>query len=133
MTWESQHLSIAIEREPQDVAAFVGNPENLPLWAAGLSSSVRRDGGRWVADSPMGIVEIAFTGTVESGILDHEVALPDGTVIHNPLRVLRNDEGSEVVFTLYRRAGVTPDAFEQDAALIREDLLRLRGLLEPEP
>jgi hypothetical protein len=129
MTWDARHISRAIDRDPAEVAAFAGDPENLPLWAAGLSAGIRRDGERWVTDSPMGVVEVAFTGPVGYGILDHDVTLPDGTVVHNPLRVLRNDAGSEVVFTLYRLPGVDDAAFERDAAHVREDLARLEALL----
>ncbi len=78
----------------------------------------------------MGLVEVRFVGCLEFGVLDHEVILPDGTRVHNPLRVLRNDDASEVVFTLYRLPGVADDDFERDAELVREDLARLRDVLE---
>lgn len=130
MTWRALHISQPIERAPEAVAAFAGNPENLPLWAAGLSNGIRLEEGRWVTDSPMGTVEVSFTGPVQHGVLDHDVTLPDGTVVHNPLRVLRNSAGSEVVFTLYQLPGVTDGDFDRDAALVRADLGRLRSLLE---
>ena len=63
-------------------------------------------------------------------MLDHDVTMPDGEVVHNPLRVLRNDDGSEVVFTVYQRPGMTDEQFEQDAAAVAADLERLRALLE---
>lgn len=110
--------------------AFAGDPANLPRWAAGLSSGIRNDGGRWLADSPLGDIEVAFVGPVEAGVLDHDVRLPDGTVVHNPLRVLRNDTGSEVVFTLFRRDGVTDAEFAEDAAAIEADLETLRAVME---
>jgi hypothetical protein len=130
MTFPARHISQAIERDPAVVAAFAGDPANLPLWAAGLSAGIRVEDGRWIADSPMGVVEVAFVGRIEAGILDHDVTLPDGVVVHNPLRVLRNDAGSEVVFTLYRLPDVADDEFEGDAALVAADLARLRTLLE---
>lgn len=130
MTWPARHLSRSIARPPREVIAFAGDPANLPTWAAGLSSGIRNEGGRWLADSPMGDIEVAFVGPVEAGVLDHDVTLPDGTVVHNPLRVLRNDAGSEVVFTLYRRDGVTESAFEADAAAIDADLVSLRAVME---
>lgn len=133
MTWTARHISQSIEREHSAVASFAGDPRNLPLWAGGLSSGIRHEGDRWVADSPMGLVEVAFVGPVEHGVLDHDVTLPDGTVVHNPMRVLRNDRGSEVVFTLYRLPGVNDEDFERDAAMIRDDLARLRALLEAGP
>jgi len=130
MTWPALHLCRPIRRPPSEVIAFAGDPANLPRWAAGLSTGIRHEGGRWLADSPMGDIEVAFPGPVEAGILDHDVTLPDGTVVHNPMRVLRNDDGSEVVFTLYRRDGVTDAEFAEDAAAIEADLESLRTILE---
>ncbi|GAB3396090.1 SRPBCC family protein [Humibacter soli] len=130
MTWPALHISQPIESHPAEVAAFAGNPENLPRWAAGLSAGIRREGDRWVTDSPMGLVEVAFVGPVELGVLDHDVTMPDGSVVHNPLRVLRNDQGSEVVFTLYRLPGVSDDDFARDAELVAADLVRLRDVME---
>lgn len=130
MTFEALHISQSINRQPDVVAAFAGNPVNLPQWAAGLSAGIRNTQGRWITDSPMGVVEVRFLGGAELGILDHDVVLPDGVVVHNPLRVLRNDDGSEVVFTLYRLPDTADDAFERDAVLVREDLIRLRDILE---
>ncbi|GAA1694571.1 SRPBCC family protein [Microbacterium sediminicola] len=130
MTFPSRHISQAIQRSPREVIAFAGDPRNLPVWAAGLSAEIRQQDGRWITDSPMGEVEVRFTGEVELGILDHDVVLPDGTTVHNPLRVLANGDGSEVVFTLYRLPDATDAAYERDAAMVRDDLNRLRGLLE---
>jgi len=130
VTYPARHVSVAIEREPAAVVALAGDPAQLPRWAAGLSAGIREEGGRWITDSPMGVVEVAFVGPVELGILDHDVTLPDGTVVHNPLRVLRNGSGSEVVFTLYRLPGVADEEFERDAALVAADLERLRALLQ---
>ncbi len=130
MTWPVLHLTRTIESPPREVIAFAGDPANLPRWAAGLSSGIRNEGGHWLADSPLGDIEVAFVGPVEAGVLDHDVTLPDGTVVHNPLRVLRNDAGSEVVFTLFRRRGVTDAEFADDAAAIEADLEMLRTILD---
>lgn len=130
MTFEARHISQSIAAGPGVVAEFAGDPLNLPQWAAGLSAGIRGESGSWITDSPMGTVEVRFTGDIDLGILDHDVIFPDGTRVHNPLRVLGNDEGSEVVFTLYRMPGVTVAEFEKDAALIHDDLLRLKELLE---
>lgn len=130
MVWAAKHVTVSISAAPASVAAFAGDPRNLPHWAGGLSSGIRQDAGRWVTDSPMGTVEVAFTGPVEEGVLDHDVTLPDGEVVHNPLRVLRNDQGSEVVFTIYQRPGMSDAAFAEDEAMVRSDLERLRELLE---
>lgn len=130
MTYPARHISQPIDAAPAAVAIFAGDPVNLPQWAAGLSSGIRHEDGRWVTDSPMGVVEVRFTDAVASGILDHDVLMPDGTTVHNPLRVLRNGDGSEVVFTLYRLPDVSDEEFERDAEMVRADLRRLRLLIE---
>ncbi|WAC51442.1 MULTISPECIES: SRPBCC family protein [unclassified Frigoribacterium] len=130
MTWPAVHISRAFDHDVTAVSSVAGDPENLPAWAAGLSAGIRHDEGRWFTDSPMGVVEVAFTGPVELGILDHDVTLPDGTVVSNPFRVVANDQGSEAVFTLFRRDGMSEADVESDVRLVRGDLDRLATLLD---
>jgi hypothetical protein len=129
MGWPARHVSRFIEQKPAEVSAFLRDHRNLPKWAAGLSAGVSEEGDVVISESPMGRVQVRFAGGAEYGIFDHDVTLPDGKTFHNPLRVLKNDEGSEVVFTLYRLPGVTDEAFEKDAATIAGDLERLAAAL----
>ena len=129
----SLHLTVLIDRSADAVYRYASNPANLPEWAAGLASGIREERGRWFADSPMGEVEVAFVGTNELGVLDHEVVLPDGTAVLNPLRVLPYGAGAEVVFTLRREAGVDDAAFEADVAAVGADLESLKRILESRP
>ncbi|WP_258933028.1 SRPBCC family protein [Nesterenkonia pannonica] len=119
-----------IARDAAEVYAFAADPENLPRWAAGLAQSdVRRGGSALVAQSPMGEVSFTFAPHNAFGVLDHDVRLPSGQVVHNPLRVIPHPEGSEIVFTL-RQRDLTDEEFERDAAAIRQDLEQLRALLD---
>ena len=122
------HLSIA--RPWAEVYAYVSDPRNLPQWAAGLSrTAIRQDGERWVADSPMGEVGIRFVPPNAFGVVDHDVTLPDGTTVTNPLRVQANGDGAEVIFTLHLRPGVSQADFTADAVRIRTDLAKLKRIL----
>jgi hypothetical protein len=112
------------------VYAFASEPANLPRWASGLSSGIEEVDGEWVAESPMGRVKVALAARNDLGVLDHDVTLPSGETVHNPMRVLANGDGSEVVFTLYRRPGVSGGEYEADAATVVADLRRLKELLE---
>ena len=127
---ESQHLSTYIERPASQVYAYAVNPANLPTWAAGLSGSIEQREGRWFAESPMGEVEVAFAPENPYFVLDHDVKLPDGTTCNNPMRVIADDTGCEVVFTLRRRPDQSDEDYEADAAAIRTDLATLKSLLE---
>ena len=130
MTNPALHLSTSIDASPTEVAAFASDPANLPAWAAGLSNGIREEAGRWITDSPMGEVEVRFGPHTDLGILDHDVIFPDGTVVHNPLRILANGTGAEVVFTLFRPPGVDEAEFARDADMVRADLARLRKQCE---
>jgi hypothetical protein len=132
MTWSVQHISQTIDAPVEAVVTVAGDPKQLPRWAAGLSAGIRLESGRWLTDSPLGTIEVKYVGPTEWGILDHDVTLPDQTVVHNPLRVLRNDRGSEVVFSLFKRPGITDSEFDADAMIVREDLARLKNLVDCE-
>lgn len=126
-----RHISVSIHCSLKRVYAFASNPMNLPQWASGLSgTTVHKSGDDWISDSPMGRVKIQFAPKNEFGVLDHDVTLPSGEVNHNPFRVLPNQDGSEVVFTLYRLPRMTNDEFEKDAAQILADLKTLKKVLE---
>jgi uncharacterized protein YndB with AHSA1/START domain len=130
MTFPAQHISVSIERPAQEVYDFASDPANLPKWASGLGGSIKKVGGDWVADSPMGQVKVKFADRNPFGVLDHAVTLPSGEVFDNPMRVVANEKGSEVTFTLYRRPGVTDPQLAADAATVLKDLRALKELLE---
>jgi hypothetical protein len=127
---EVEHVTVSIDRSPADVYAFTSQVENVPRWAAGLARGVERVDGEWVGDSPMGRVKIRFARPNDLGVLDHDVVLPSGETVHNPMRVVPNGAGSEVTFTLFRRPGVSDDEFRSDAAAVRKDLDTLKRVLE---
>ncbi len=127
----SQHISIGIKRPMSEVYGFVADPLNLPKWAAGLAGSkVERDGEQWFTDSPMGRVMFTFAPRNDFGVLDHDVTLPSGQVVHNPLRVVSDGDECEVVFTLRQRPDMTDEDFERDADAVRKDLTTLKFLVE---
>jgi hypothetical protein len=62
--------------------------------------------------------------------MDHDVTLESGVTIHNPMRVVPNGEGSEFVFTLIRRPGMSDEQFAKDKTAVENDLKTLKHLLE---
>ena len=127
---ESRHISVVIDAGPETVYAFASDPGNLQKWAVGLAEAeVEREGDLLRVASPMGEVTVRFVPTNDFGVLDHDVTLPTGAVVTNPLRVLAHPGGSEVIFTL-RQLEMSDDEFKSDAATVEADLGRLKTMLE---
>jgi len=130
METESRHVSVSIGRSVAEVYEFASNPANLPKWAAGLSGSIRQVDGQWVADSPMGSVIVEFVERNDWGILDHNVTLPSGETVYNPMRLIPDGAGCEVVFTIRRRPAMVEEDLTRDADAVAADLGVLKTLME---
>jgi hypothetical protein len=130
MPAESKQISESIDRPAAEVCDYASDPAHLPEWAPGLGSSVENHDGRWFVETPAGRAGFAFVARNEFGVLDHEVTLPSGDVVYNPMRVIPDGDGCEVVFTLRRLPGMSSDDFARDAGLVQADLTRLKHVLE---
>ncbi len=131
MTTSSAHtVSVSIERDPVAVYDYIHDPRSLPSWAPGFAKSVREEGGHWLVETEAGTVGIAFAPDNPHGVLDHRVTGDGGLDDVNPMRVIANGDGSEVLFTLLQPAGVADDRFQRDVGLVESDLQTLKRVLE---
>ncbi len=132
MVHETIHVSTSIERRADDVYAFVTDPANLSTWAAGLANSpLRHVDGHWVADSPLGRVTVEFVDRNDFGVADHDVTLPSGERVTNPMRIIANGDGCDVLFSVRRLAAMSEADFASDVDAVARDLASLRLLMEP--
>ena len=127
---QSKTVTVSIACPPRRVYDFVSNPENLPTWAAGLGRSVSRVDGKWMVQTASGPMGIRFVDDNDLGVLDHSVTLASGEEIRVPMRVVGNDEGSEVMVTVFRLAGMSGKKFSEDVTLVERDLEALKRTLE---
>jgi hypothetical protein len=128
--FEVRNISVSIHRSAKDVYAFISNGENVPRWATGLGSEVRRVDGEWLAEGPLGRVKVRFAAPNSLGVADHDVIFETGVVVHNPIRVVPNGTGSTVIFTLMRLPDVSEREFDADGQAVEKDLTKLKALLE---
>jgi len=134
MTTSTRHLTVHIDRPASAVYAFASDPAHLPMWAAGLGSAVEQSDGRWYVETAGGRVGVDFAPANQFGVLDHDVTLPSGEIVYNPMRVVADGAGGsggcEVVFSLRRQPEMTDDDFDRDATLVSADLDQLKAVLE---
>lgn len=130
MQLDSKVISQAVAVSADVAYDFARRMENLPQWASGLASGVHREDGVWYTESPMGRVAVAMAKRNPFGVLDHDVALPDGAVVHNALRVSPSGDGCVLTFVVLRQPGVGAERFAADVAHVRRDLRALKRVLE---
>ena len=128
----SRTVSVEIKVAPTRVYACVRDPDLLPEWAAGICKSVTVKDGVWHVDtgSELGTVQLAFCADNDFGVLDHTVTLPDGSAVLNPVRVIANGNGSELIFTLFQTEGMSDEQFIRDVQAVTRDLNTIKALLE---
>jgi uncharacterized protein YndB with AHSA1/START domain len=124
-----KHISVSINRSAEAVYEFASNPENFPRWVV-MMESITRGNNVWLAQTKAGEIEITWPEQNEYYVLDHDVTFPDGNTVTNSMRIIKNDDGCEFVFTLFQRPGVSASEFEDDAKLVLTDLLKLKSIME---
>ncbi|MED4603924.1 hypothetical protein P9314_25175 [Paenibacillus validus] len=127
---KTKTISVTVDRGPGEVYEFIANPEHLPQWAPGFCRSVRRAEEEWIAETPDGPMTIRFVPGNEFGVLDHYVSPAPGQLILNPMRVIPNGPGCEVLFTVFQQPGMSDEQFTTDIRLVENDLQTLKGVLE---
>jgi hypothetical protein len=127
---KSQTISVFIAAPPAQVYAFASNPENLPRWVPSFFNSVERVNGEWVAQTPLGRALFEFVPPNDLGVLDHTITLSSGIRLTNPMRVIPNGDGSEMLLTLIQAEDVPDEQFKEDGEQVLSDLHSLRRLLE---
>jgi len=132
MTYPVKNISISINKPVNEVYEFASNPENFPIWVEFIKSMTKQTKNNWLAETDLGNIEIEFVPKNEFGIIDHLVTLLDSSTVNNPMRVIENGKGSELVFTLFWMPNRTEEEFNQDAKLVENDLKKIKRILETE-
>lgn len=127
---KSKTISTYIAVPPEVVYAFASNPANLPAWVPSFCKSAEFFNGQWVVQSPEGPVIFAFVEANPYGVLDHTITFPSGLMLTNPMRVVPNGSGSELLLTLFQHEGMSDEQFKEDESLVQKDMETLRLILE---
>lgn len=131
MTHAVESIEIAT---PVDRAhTYVADPKNLPRWTSAFASANERDA---VLRTPNGEVAIKLDVAAdrESGNVDWIMRFPDGAVATAFSRLVPSPD-DRTIFTFVLTAPPVPlevleGTLAEQRATLREELARLRGILE---
>jgi hypothetical protein len=130
VTVESRTITVRIDRPFDKVYEFLVDPANWNQWAFGLGRNIRRSQDGWMADSDGGVATVQFTPRNSFGVVDHTVIRPSGKSVYVPMRLIANDSGCELLFTLFREPRMSGAQFASSAGFVERDLNGLKRLLE---
>ncbi|RWR03166.1 polyketide cyclase [[Pantoea] beijingensis] len=123
-------ISQSIPRHWMDLYETIWEPTFFPKWASGLSqSTLTQEGGYWLATGLEGTVRIRFTPHNPLGVMDHWVDTGTGQEIYMPMRIIANQQGADVIITVYRQPIMSDEKFAEDIEWVTRDLQKLHALL----
>lgn len=125
--------SIAIAAPAARAFRFIADPSNLPQWTHAFKAADERSA---LMATPNGSVPIrlAVRACEPQGTIDWEMTFPDGAVGKACSRLLENGPASSIYVFVLKAPPVAQEAVEgtlaQQRGILREELARLKGLLE---
>lgn len=127
----SRTWSIPIERPLKDVYAYLSDPGSFPDWAPVHDGKFEPIGPyEWKAELSFGTRYVRFTEPNASGILDFSERAEGGEAIVNPMWVVANGDGCQLIFTFFQRPSMDEAEFASATEWIEADLWSLKSMLE---
>lgn len=131
---KSRTVSVPVAKRYEAAYGLMREPENFPKWTPvldGIFELAGNDGLDWRVDLPRGRRILRFSAPNDYGILDYTVLTEAGEVEHTArLRLLPNEEGSELVATYFQRPGQSDEQFASDVEWAASDLRALAAVVE---
>lgn len=122
--------TVAVEAPVSKVFGFLSDPANWPQWAIVNVKSVKPgDGEWWNMETPVGRAKLRIRPDETSGTLDHDFDAPDASWTV-PARLVANGDGCEFIITFFQPPAFTKEFFEQQIALVDQELAKLKELME---
>jgi hypothetical protein len=131
---KSQIVQIQISRPYDEAYRILSKPENFKLWSPVLEARFEprgNDGLDWLVDLPTGLAVLRFSPPNDTGVLDYTVIPEDGSRSRSTaLRLIRNEEVSELVILFFQQPGQSDEAFASYIEWARNDFMVLKSVVE---
>jgi hypothetical protein len=126
--------SIAIDRPPAEVHAFLADAANWPQWAVVnvLAAEPAGEPGWWRIATPDGPAEFRIHADAATGVVDHEFRDPGDpdSIATVPARVVANGRGAEFLMTVFQPAELDDEEFDRFLDGAATEFAALKDVLE---
>ena len=121
---KSHTISIFIDRKPDQVFDL------LLDWPSRISENAKKqDDGWWSFETTRGPAKLRFKENKEFGILDHQFVDEEATW-DVPMRVVPNDQGSELMITLFQSPSFSDELFSQRMDEMQQVMEAIKATME---
>jgi hypothetical protein len=124
-----RHLAVRIHRSPSAVYSFITDRWQEADWAHGLGADARAEDGEWLASGPVGRLWLRFT-PVAGQSRARDAGPSEGNTVRTPIRIVPDELGSVVIFTLMSWPDATTQDFDRYTRTVRQELATVKQLLE---
>ena len=132
-TESAKTLTASLPHDAQALFAWIAEPDNLSRWHSSFCRSVRKTDGALIVESPRGAISTRFIRDDHSLVLDILAEVVEGIELAHALRVLRNGDGSELIWTLVKPDGISDSVFHEQVRWAGSALQNLRKARLSEP
>jgi catechol 2,3-dioxygenase-like lactoylglutathione lyase family enzyme len=122
---KNRTITVHVGADRNVVFAFLAQIENLPVWAAGWCSDLRREEGLWRATTPGGPTFLEMEADERTGVIDLFVGVQPDEMTLIPFRVVVATQGTAIIGTLFQPPDWSDDLYEKQYGIL---LICLRGL-----
>jgi uncharacterized protein YndB with AHSA1/START domain len=120
--------TISIAAPPEIVLELLGDARRLPDWAPAFAIAVEPAGQDWLIDSGAGQLRVRVRVSLEHGTVD--LLRPGDPSRGARMRVLSNEEGSELLFTLIFPVAADEASIARQMTTVEAELRAVRDLCE---
>lgn len=122
--------TVTIETSPKKVFNFLERPENMPKWAVKFCQGIRRDGQKWMIQTPYGEMSVRYMTDAETGVIDFYTSPAPGVEGYVASRVISNGQGAEYVFTFFQSPDLSDEIFAGQVEALKHEFGVLKNLME---
>jgi uncharacterized protein YndB with AHSA1/START domain len=121
--------TISIAASPERVVEYLADPLHLPDWAPGFATAVDHDHDDiWRVHTEAGPQRVAVRVAAAHGVVD--VVSADAPTVGLFTRVVPNQAGAELIFSLFFPEDTDPSAVDAQMAVVGEELRTVRERVE---
>ena len=119
--------TVSINAGYDTVFEYLSNPLTQKEWAINFMKDVRKTDNGYLAVTPFGEMTLELITNKQTGTID--IILGGGEP--TPTRLLKNQNGCEYLFTLYKPTEMPDIAWEKEGISgLKKELVELKSILE---